>query len=162
MQATTRVHFSLPIAAGRPAGNEGIVFSWEEIQTGSVERVGPAMVRFAGMGNLRLAFDVPGNAPLASDSDFRTFAQKLIRSIPAPFFSLSLENDSWKLLLLSTVNNLEIQWRVGDSQVSIYADAGEYSAAFTEEASRLRTVLTANGGMNQYEPRMREVTMYCR
>lgn len=136
------------------------MFSWEEIQAGAVERVGPAMVCFAGMGNLRVGFDVPGDAPLASDPVFRAFAQKLIRSIPSPFFSLSLENDSLKILLLATINNLEIQWRAGDSQATVYADAGEYAARFDKEVNRLKSVLSASGALGDFEERMSQVRGY--
>jgi hypothetical protein len=145
VQNQSRVHFSLPITAGRPVGGEGLVFSQEEILAGDVTRVGPAMVRWPGIGSLHLGFEFPVDEPLAGNPVFRAFAKKLIRSIPSPFFALSLENDSLKLLFLSTLDNLEIQWRAADEQVRICANAGEYSALFAEEISRLKAVLAANG-----------------
>ena len=160
MENPSRVHFSLPTAAGRPVGGEDVVFSYEEIRNGLVKRVGPAMVLCSGMGSLSLAFDFPGEAPLPGDSIIRDFARKLVRSIPSPFYFLSLDSDSLKLLFLCTLENLEIEWRTGDTFARLSANSEEYSALFTEEASRLRTVLTANGGMDQYELRMREIWGY--
>lgn len=157
MQITHRVAFSLPIAAGRPLGGESLVFSYEEIKSGSVQRVGPAMGRCSSMGSLSLGFDVPGNAPLAADPVFRAFARKLIRSIPSPFYFLSLDSDSLKLLFLCTLENLEIKWRAADTHARISAGSEEYSALFAEERSRVRAVLTANGGIDQYETRMRGI-----
>ena len=157
MQITHRVEFSLPISAGRPLGGEDLVFSYEEIKSGSVQRVGPAMGRCSSMGSLSLGFDVPGNAPLAADPVFRAFARKLIRSIPAPFYFLSLDSGSLKLLFLCTLENLEIEWRAGDTHARISADSEEYSALFTEEVKRLRAVLAANGGMGEFAQRMGEV-----
>ena len=160
MENPSRVHFSLPTAAGRPVGGEDVVFSYEEIRNGLVKRVGPAMVLCSGMGGLRLGFEVQCEGSLAADQGFRTFARKLIRSIPSPFYFLSLDSDSLKLLFLCTLENLEIEWRTGDTFARLSANSEEYSALFTEEASRLRTVLTANGGMDQYELRMREIWGY--
>lgn len=136
------------------------MFSHGEILAGDITRVGPAMVLLSGMGNLSLGFEFPGDEPLASDPVFRTFAKKLIRSIPSPFYALSLENDSLKLLFLSTIENLEIHWRAGDEQVRICADAGEYSGLLAEEVLRLRAVQTANGVMGRFEERMREIGVY--
>ena len=160
MENPSRVHFSLPTAAGRSVGGEDLVFSYEEIRNGLVKRVGSAMVLCPGMGNLSLAFDFPGEAPLPGDPIFRDFARKLIRSIPSPFYFLSLESDLLKLLFLCTLENLEIEWRAGEAHAFISADSEEYSALFTEEALRLRTVLSANGGMDLYEPRMKEIQGY--
>ena len=160
MENPSRVHFSLPTAAGRPVGGEDVVFSYEEIRNGLVKRVGPAMVLCSGMGSLSLAFDFPGEAPLPGDSIIRDFARKLVRSIPSPFYFLSLDSDSLKLLFLCTLENLEIEWRAGDSHCRISAARGEYSALFTEEASRLKAVLSANGGMGALEERIKEIGEY--
>jgi len=156
----SRFHFSLPTAAGRPVGGEDLVFSYEEIRNGLVKRVGPAMVLCSGMGSLSLAFDFPGEVPLPGDPIFRDFARKLIRSIPSPFYFLSLESDLLKLLFLCTLENLEIEWRAGEVHSHISADSEEYATLFTDEASRLRTVLTASGGMDHYEPRIRQLGEY--
>ena len=160
MENPSRVHFSLPTAAGRPVGGEDVVFSYEEIRNGLVKRVGPAMVLCSGMGGLRLGFEVQCEGSLAADQGFRTFARKLIRSIPSPFYFLSLDSDSLKLLFLCTLENLEIEWRAGDSHCRISAARGEYSALFTEEASRLKAVLSANGGMGALEERIKEIGEY--
>jgi hypothetical protein len=156
----SRVHFSLPTAAGRSVGGEDLVFSYEEIRNGLVKRVGSAMVLCSGMGGLRLGFDVPDTGPLAADQGFRTFVRKLIRSIPSPFYFLTLESDSLKLLFLCTLENLEIKWRAGDTHSHISADSEEYSALFTEEASRLKAVLSANGGMGALDERIKEIGEY--
>jgi len=76
----------IPITAGRPTAGEELVFSYEEIKSGSVQRIGPAMVLCPGMGSLHLGFEVPGDESLAANQVFRAFAKKLIRSIPSPFF----------------------------------------------------------------------------
>jgi hypothetical protein len=160
VQTTPRVQFLLPIAAGRAIAGKGVVFSYEEIKSGSVKRVGPAMVLCPGMGLLHLGFEVPGDGSLAADPDFLAFARKLIRSIPSPFYSLSLGSDSLKLLFLCTLENLQIEWRAGDTHARICAEEGEYLSLFADEALRLRTILSANGGMDHYDTGMREIRTY--
>jgi hypothetical protein len=91
------------------------------------------------MGGLHLGFDVPDTEPLAADQGFRSFARKLIRSIPSPFYFLSLDSDSLKLLFLCTLENLEIEWRTGDTFARLSANSEEYSALFTEDGIRTST-----------------------
>jgi len=55
---------------------------------------------------------------------------------------------------------LEIERRAGEAHARISAEEGEYSALFSEEVKRLRTVLNTNGGMDQYEMKMREIGEY--
>jgi len=159
VETPSHVHFSLPITAGRPVGGEGLVFSREEVLAGDVTRVGPAMVLFSGMGNLSLGFDFPCEAPLLGASVFRFFARKLIRSIPSPFFALSLENDALNVLFLALLDNLEIRWMMGEDRFSVAADAREYSVRFGEEESRLREVLSAAGEMELFKERCALVRM---
>ena len=159
MENPSRVHFSLPTAAGRSVGGENLVFSYEEIRNGLVKRVGPAMVLCPGVGGLHLGFDVPDDGPLVADPIFREFARKLVRSIPSPFFALSLQNDALIVLFLATIDNLEIRWKAGEDRFVVEAEAMEYAARFGEDEARLREVLSADGEMKLFEARCALVRM---
>ena len=113
------------------------------------------------MDALRLAFEYPENfTPLVSERIFRDFARKLIRSIPAPFYSLSLNSDVLKLLFLCTLENLDVRWEAGDDFASVAADPSEYSRLFSEETSRLMAVLTVNHAMSEFPARIEAIKSY--
>jgi len=161
VDAIERVRFPLEIAAGREACEGDYSFSFEDIQSSRVNCLGPVLARSQGMGALRLAFDYPENsAPLVSERVFRDFARKLIRSIPAPFYSLSLNTDALKLLFLCTLENLDVRWEAGNSSASAAADPSEYSRLFSEETSRLRAVLAANHSMGEFQARIEAIKSY--
>lgn len=161
MNAIERVRFPLEIAAGREALQADCSFSSDDIQCARVSRLGPALARSQSMGALRLAFEYPENfAPLVSERVFRDFARKLIRSIPAPFYSLSLSDDVLKLLFLCSFENLDVRWVAGNSSASVAADPSEYSRLFSAEASRLRAVLTANHSMSEFPARIEAIKSY--
>jgi len=157
MDAGGLTKFCVSREAARADSLGGFVFSAEEIKRKDFSRLGPTLARNHGIGTLSLCFDYGDDSPLVANLEFRNFSQAVIRCIPSPFFSLSLQNETLKAMFVCTLENLEIRWQQGDAQVTVLADPKEFSSRFHEEADRLHFVLSANDALASYPSRLQAI-----